>query len=130
MELSGLLPPLPLYPRERVSRGLDAWARRRIAAVWNGSATRLVTVPIELLATCCRKIWNRRVQKMSSDRYPYAPQSLNITPYETGSQRGTCGVRNDIEIYITKHQRDATSCRFYYCSTLHVSGVMRPSSGV
>lgn len=59
----------------------------------------LVTVPIELLATCCRRIWNRRVQMMSSDRYPCAPQSLNTTPYETGSPRGICGVRNCIEIY-------------------------------
>ena len=30
----------------------------------------------------------------------------------------------------SKRQRDATSCRFYYCSTLHVSGAVRPSSGV
>ena len=31
----------------------------------------------------------------------------------------------------TKHQLDATLCRFYFCRvTLHVSDVKRPSSGV
>ena len=48
----------------------------------------LVTVPIELLTTYCRRIWSRRVQIMGLDRYPCGPQSLNITPYETRSPEG------------------------------------------
>jgi len=37
----------------------------------------------------------------------------------------------DLCICQTKHQLDATLCRFYFCRvTLHGSGVKRPSSGV